>query len=86
MIWLVLEKDDPFVAGGVPRYATTDEQAAWDWLAETVAQEGYARWRFEQEHGFPRATLWQSTANELAGWELGWVGISATMVRPPARG
>jgi len=75
-VWLVLEKEDPFVSGGTPGYATRDEQAAWDWLAERVALEGWERWRFDRTHGYPRATLWESMANEAAGWELAEIEVA----------
>jgi hypothetical protein len=67
-VWLVLEKEDPFVSGGDPRYATRDEQAAWDWLAEEVAERVAQLWDNRLYRGVhPRVTRDELMASVAAG-------------------
>lgn len=75
--YVLVEKDDPFVAGGVPLEVFVLEALAWDALAEQVAITVSFAWK-RWEPGVSRNEWTRRLAGKFEVWE---VAIDLALVR-----
>ena len=72
---LTWQGDDPFVAGGVPIYATTSEHDAWDTCAEVLADAVSRAWQRPPYLGVSRDNLSAAIGQGYAVFPLKLVDI-----------